>query len=470
MPHAHHFLERLDRVTRAHMEFALELYRDHEAVKYILDHVNLPEGAARVAFAIDDPREGPFVIVTRDGRFVTCLGAGMHHEHHVVPRAQTDALLAKVADKRARREIAKRELRPDEDEDDLFQRILSRGKRLAREDFVALSAFEAMLGISPFSVMIDLAADVVLMREAMAPGVDKVVIKGTTTKSLERQDRMEWAVAHLMLLSCAAERKDLTPLLNAAKGITTTSPTYLCSAQAGSSFFLRSAWAAARLGKDVIPTYKSALSTAKDWIGMFEAALGLGAIGLRHSGAAADVKRFLAAQHPLAEADPKDMEQVGRAVFGHYVMHSMDASEERMGRILATGRDLCVTYSDGLPDGHALKFTKPEDVPDDLARTAVLSTDLDVHNENVQNFIFHVMPLAARASAEEFYFPREVVRAWLGQWTPEETLERLKRAKKALPKKAPVRIENKVGRNDPCTCGSGKKWKKCHGLGDPPAS
>jgi len=102
--------------------------------------VNLPEGAARVAFAIDDPREGPFVIVTRDGRFVTCLGAGMHHEHHVVPRAQTDALLAKVADKRARREIAKRELRPDEDEDDLFQRILSRGKRLAREDFVALSA------------------------------------------------------------------------------------------------------------------------------------------------------------------------------------------------------------------------------------------------------------------------------------------------------------------------------------------
>ena len=57
----------------------------------------LPEGGARVAFAIDDPREGPFVIVTREGRFVTCLGVGMHHDHHVVPRAQTDALLARVA-------------------------------------------------------------------------------------------------------------------------------------------------------------------------------------------------------------------------------------------------------------------------------------------------------------------------------------------------------------------------------------
>ncbi|MEE8127818.1 MAG: SEC-C metal-binding domain-containing protein, partial [Nitrospinaceae bacterium] len=31
-------------------------------------------------------------------------------------------------------------------------------------------------------------------------------------------------------------------------------------------------------------------------------------------------------------------------------------------------------------------------------------------------------------------------------------------------KPAPVkRDENKVGRNDPCPCGSGKKYKKCHG-------
>jgi SEC-C motif-containing protein len=27
----------------------------------------------------------------------------------------------------------------------------------------------------------------------------------------------------------------------------------------------------------------------------------------------------------------------------------------------------------------------------------------------------------------------------------------------------PVRRDPRPGRNDPCTCGSGKKWKKCHG-------
>ena len=32
-------------------------------------------------------------------------------------------------------------------------------------------------------------------------------------------------------------------------------------------------------------------------------------------------------------------------------------------------------------------------------------------------------------------------------------------------KKKPVRREKKVGRNELCPCGSGKKYKKCHGSG-----
>lgn len=30
-------------------------------------------------------------------------------------------------------------------------------------------------------------------------------------------------------------------------------------------------------------------------------------------------------------------------------------------------------------------------------------------------------------------------------------------------KAQPVRVEQKIGRNDPCPCGSGKKYKNCHG-------
>ena len=31
------------------------------------------------------------------------------------------------------------------------------------------------------------------------------------------------------------------------------------------------------------------------------------------------------------------------------------------------------------------------------------------------------------------------------------------------PKPQPVRVEQKIGRNDACPCGSGKKYKNCHG-------
>jgi preprotein translocase subunit SecA len=33
------------------------------------------------------------------------------------------------------------------------------------------------------------------------------------------------------------------------------------------------------------------------------------------------------------------------------------------------------------------------------------------------------------------------------------------------PKPQPIRVEAKIGRNDPCPCGSGKKYKACHGVG-----
>jgi len=36
-------------------------------------------------------------------------------------------------------------------------------------------------------------------------------------------------------------------------------------------------------------------------------------------------------------------------------------------------------------------------------------------------------------------------------------------------KPQPVRVGKKIGRNDPCPCGSGKKYKNCHGRpGAPP--
>ena len=46
---------------------------------------------------------------------------------------------------------------------------------------------------------------------------------------------------------------------------------------------------------------------------------------------------------------------------------------------------------------------------------------------------------------------------------PKET--NLEQAKAAGGPSGPKRVQKQVGRNDPCPCGSGKKYKQCHGKG-----
>jgi hypothetical protein len=461
VPHAHHFLERLDRVTREQVEFALGLYRDHEAVRSVLDHVNLPPAAERVALALDVAREGPFAIVTRDGQFVTCLGKGMRHDHPVVPRGQLDALLGKVADKRALRELAQRDLRPDEDEDDLFQRALTRGSRLSREDFAAISAFGPALGASTWDLMIEIATEIGKSRLALLrPAARTKTIDPALAHALEALDRLEWAVAHLSLLSCAGDRSDLDAVLEANAPARAT-PSMACSLQTGLTFSLRAAWVAARLGRNAIPRYKRELANANTWEALIDAGLGLGAIALRHSGATNEIQRFLSSYEK-----PRDGEaywETARASFAASVAQTIADPAPFEEAAFKIGRHNCQSMGEALPEGNSLRFARPEDVPEGLARTAALTFDVEIYDPELRNLPFIMLPVAACATAEDFYFPRHVVRAWRGAWMPEETLERLARLWDRVPKTEPVRSAKTPGRNDPCSCGSGKKWKKCHG-------
>ena len=51
----------------------------------------------------------------------------------------------------------------------------------------------------------------------------------------------------------------------------------------------------------------------------------------------------------------------------------------------------------------------------------------------------------------------------LPQWKEIYSEEELKRLYKEQKESGTIRKEKKVGRNDPCPCGSGKKYKKCCG-------
>jgi SEC-C motif-containing protein len=50
-----------------------------------------------------------------------------------------------------------------------------------------------------------------------------------------------------------------------------------------------------------------------------------------------------------------------------------------------------------------------------------------------------------------------------GRWTYSEQQSTIHKKVHEEPQQPVVREGPKVGRNDPCTCGSGKKFKKCCG-------
>ena len=67
---------------------------------------------------------------------------------------------------------------------------------------------------------------------------------------------------------------------------------------------------------------------------------------------------------------------------------------------------------------------------------------------------------AARAAAE---LERKIIEQRRRQRMVEQHADQVSGGRQEAPRAPVVRAEPKVGRNDPCPCGSGKKYKRCHG-------
>ncbi len=133
---------------------------------------------------------------------------------------------------------------------------------------------------------------------------------------------------------------------------------------------------------------------------------------------------------------------------------------------LGFGRVVFHGYRDDFPEGSKYRFANVESVPDDLARTAALN---EFHNGAYDRkwmpMAATLVTLAARSKAEDFYYPANVYREITVDRTYAEglALAKMHRARTDVP--TPVRVEATPARNEPCSCGSGKKYKKCCGAG-----
>ncbi|MBN2526744.1 MAG: SEC-C domain-containing protein [Deltaproteobacteria bacterium] len=75
--------------------------------------------------------------------------------------------------------------------------------------------------------------------------------------------------------------------------------------------------------------------------------------------------------------------------------------------------------------------------------------------------ILLLIPWIAKCEAEELYLPREIHEALHEPWSADEARKLLDDERDRLGKAIPVTVDKSPGRNDPCPCGSKKKYKKC---------
>ena len=457
MPHDHHFLSRLDRVTREQTDLALTLYRDHELVRYLLEKVKVPEGAERIALSIEDPREGPFIVVTRDGHFVTCLGKSMSSGGlPIVPRTRIEGVMAKMEDLRARREAANK----FGDEQNLIRKVLVAGQYLSREDFTAATAIVPAVFPTLLNLYFELGENIDEIHNAF---IDDVPWAGD--KDLLRDLwRATWAMGNLVVLMVAGgDRAWAEKFADVDRGAPAAIFSPLTVLQ-GAAFAARSAWAAARIGKPMLAAYKARYLGPTTEIMFHDAAWALQAMRLRHASLTAEcTKTFTAAPNvktPYVEQIVSSL----RTWHGIIAQTIIDKRDEWTALATKMGRMVTSIYSRAAPAGSPWRFDTEEQVPDDLATPGLFTylgdTLSDVDGlQTMANF----MPIIARAKPEEMFYPEAFVRAANGPFDETNARYLIDMRKKWRGKPQTYRAEKKPGRNEACTCGSGKKYKKCCG-------
>jgi hypothetical protein len=288
MGHDHHFLERLDRASRAETEFALSLYRDHEALEFVLESARLPPEAQRVALEIAEG--GPHVIVQRDGHFVTCLGAGMSvGPHPVVKRGRIDGLLASMAALRARRKTAPLVQRPGHGVDELVARLIARSDSLSREEFVAISGWQPLLGEYFYHSAHQQVRTALSWVMEPLPRSGRRALARDVAKA---RWKTLWAVGHAWLLGTMGSRDFMADHLAHLEERGLTFPTAV--RMLGSlKLSMRAWWGAARIGKPLVAVAKRRLARAEDHGDMLDAMMTLAVIGLRHAPLRAEVRKVL---------------------------------------------------------------------------------------------------------------------------------------------------------------------------------
>lgn len=460
MSHADHFLSRLDRVSLPHVELALSLYRDDALLQHILKSVKLPDSAERVAIALADGQDGPFIIVTRNGKFVTCLGEGMSTGAlPIVSRGQLDGITNRVEVYRNRVAARDKLLGPGGETAQLARSVYNRGNDFSREEFVALASWQPLLARTFFKYMVDCGDMAGQARIALGR-----VFKRTDKPRPEWNNQLQkfwktlFAAGHFAVLAAmdgnTTFEGHLTPVED---GRPMDSLISICTMHDGiMSVHLKGIFAIAKVGKPLLPYYKALYASADNILLLRESLFCLIGIAARHSNLRAEVRKALL---PAPERKYPAITSYGRALT-ETAVRFLDELEKSMHVTAILGGKILCKMGQKFPENSPYRFVDIGEVPIDLATSVALTVAVDTTDDTSRLAeLMNFAPVAARAAPEDLYLPKDFIDLYRKPWEPKDSLDLL--ASYVEEVRAPEPKSSEPTRNGPCPCGSGKKYKRC---------
>lgn len=436
MAHDTHFLSRLSRVSDADVELAMSLYRDVPSVRELVSTEKLPAEAQRVAIALDASASPPLVLVERDGRFVTCLAAGMKADGvPIISRAALDRHL-RIKAEFARIEEGVKELDP---ELGAFDALMFAAETLDRETFVPLFVTSELLESKYTEILRDKLKSFILDTELLA---GRAQARARDEPILKRAWQNGWVAAHLLPFVSHALRERAASDPEAARWLTTALLSAACHGYL--PLTLRAMWGFAHVGKPLLPYVKEAFN---ERVMELPARLALGVLAMSHGKLEAEIRKVLERR-----GDSKSTGVVEVLDNPGLFLRNARQAADIMGQHVTSG----------LVSGNAARWNAPDEIPPELILPLVAQFPTTHGRLWVWEITMGALPLVARAAPEDFQVPAAVRRGWrrldfrthMGAVIDEMRPHLGPRVARAQPR---------PGRNDPCSCGSGRKFKKCCG-------
>ncbi len=451
MGHSAHFLSRLQRLKGdAQLELALALYREPDAVRLAVAGAGAGPDYERIAIALGEGREPPHAIVTRGGAFVTCLGAGMRvRQSHVVPVAEARRAIETVA--RLDRTRDRLELRGGVD--GLFDRLLKAGPRLAREDFEALWALGPILADSILDLHQALHKTLADIRRGV--GARDRRRRGRATDELMRSYGLGVeAMGHLTLLYGTLDPDMLTGKLG-QHGFSIDPLTASVCVLLEAGPMIRGAWLLGHLGPPIEARLRRQWRGAGSFIEAAQAACGLVAIAARHGQYEKTIRNVLADRSAPVYRRKLDTSALD------LMMSAVDMAFDEPEATWTILRTMWIESTEFAPGDPT---PTPDEVPMELVGPWMIADGGPLWHE--KNFdpllrLGWMSVWAARQEAADLYLPAEAARMLNMSGDPERARESIRLNQDYFGYKRPARAKAKVGRNDPCPCGSGRKYKRC---------